>query len=89
MDFCDTRVLDLLYEAAPMKLVFTIERDEETGTFTASWDDPRGGGITTQALTFAELSGAINEAVRCHFIDRVAPKVATLHFQRDPELQLA
>lgn len=73
-----------------MKLVFTIERDEETGAFTASWDDPRGGGITTQALTFAELSGAINEAVKCHFIDRAtAPKVATLHFQHDPELQLA
>jgi hypothetical protein len=71
-----------------MKLVFTVERDEETGAFTASWDDPRGGGITTQALTFAELSGAINEAVRCHFVDRAAPRVATLHFTRDPELQL-
>jgi predicted RNase H-like HicB family nuclease len=71
-----------------MKLVFTVERDEETGAFTASWDDPRGGGITTQAVTFAELSDAINEAVRCHFGDRVAPRVATLHFTRDPELQL-
>jgi predicted RNase H-like HicB family nuclease len=72
-----------------MKLVFIIERDEETGAFTASWDDPRGGGITTQAYTFGELSDAINEAVRCHFTDRRAPKVATLHFQHDPELQLA
>lgn len=72
-----------------MKLVFTIERDEETGAFTASWDDPRGGGITTQALTFPELSSAINEAVKCHFVDRVAPKIATLHFQHDPELVLA
>ena len=50
---------------------------------------PRGGGITTQTLTFPELSGAINEAVKCHFIDRTAPKVATLHFEHDPELQLA
>ena len=72
-----------------MKLVFTIERDEETGAFTASWDDPDGGGITTQASSFAELSGAINDAVKCHFIDRVAPKIATLHFEHDPELQLA
>ena len=72
-----------------MKLVFAIERDEETGAFTASWDDPDGGGITTQAFTFAELSGAINEAVKCHFINRIAPKVATLHFEHDPELQLA
>ena len=48
----------------------------------------RDGGITTQAHSFAELSDAINEAVRCHFGDRAAPRVATLHFTRDPELQL-
>ena len=72
-----------------MKLVFIIERDEETGAFTASWDDPRGGGITTQAATLGELSDAISEAVRCHFSGRPAPKVAALHFRRDPELQLA
>jgi predicted RNase H-like HicB family nuclease len=71
-----------------MKLVFTVERDEKTGAFTASWDDPRGGGITTHASTFAELSDAISEAVKCHFGDRRAPRVATLHFTRDPELQL-
>jgi hypothetical protein len=53
-----------------MKLVFTIERDEETGAFTASWDDPEGGGITTQALGFTDLSGAITEAVQCHFTER-------------------
>lgn len=72
-----------------MKLVFTVEKDDETGGFTASWDDPRGGGITTQASSLAELSDAISEAVKCHFGDRRAPKVATLHFARDPELQLA
>jgi predicted RNase H-like HicB family nuclease len=72
-----------------MKLEFTVERDDETGVFVASWDDPRGGGITTQARNLAELSDAIMEAVQCHFSDRTAPKVATLHFQKDPELQLA
>jgi len=72
-----------------MKVVFRIERDEETGGYIASWDDPAGGGITTQAETLAELSGAISEAVRCHFSDRPLPKVATLHFEHDPELQLA
>ncbi len=72
-----------------MKVVFRVERDEETGAYTASWDDPAGGGITTQAETLAELSGAISEAVRCHFADRPSPKVATLHFEHDPELQLA
>ena len=72
-----------------MKVVFTIERDDETGAYTASWDDPAGGGITTQAETFAELSDAVSEAIRCHFAGRRLPRVATLHFEHDPELQLA
>jgi hypothetical protein len=71
-----------------MKVVFIVERDDETGGFTASWDDPQGGGITTQARSFAEPSNAISEAVKCHFADRTAPRVATIHFTRDPELQL-
>ena len=51
-----------------MKLLeFTIEPDDKSGGFTASWDDPKGGGITTQAYSLAELPDAINEAVRCHF----------------------
>jgi len=37
----------------------------------------------------AELSGAISEAVKCHSVDRPASKVVGLHFQYDPELQLA
>jgi predicted RNase H-like HicB family nuclease len=54
-----------------MKLLeFTVERDDKTGAFTASWDDPKGSGITTQADSLAELSDAINEAVRCHFLNR-------------------
>ena len=70
-------------------LEFTIERDEETGAFTASWDDPKGGGITTQAASLGELQEAIYEAVRCHFLDRKIPRQAALHFQHDPILQLA
>ena len=72
-----------------MKVVFTVERDEETGAYTVSWDDPAGGGISTQAETLAELSSAITEAVKCHFVDRPLPRVTALHFERDPELQLA
>ena len=72
-----------------MMLQFTIEQDEENGAFTASWDDPTGGGITTQADTLEELFPAIHEAVRCHFLDRPAPKKATLHFAHNVELQLA
>jgi len=72
-----------------MKVIFTIERNQETGAYTASRDDPAGGGITTHAETFAELSNAVSEAVKCHFAGRPLPRVATLHFEHDPELQLA
>ena len=89
MDIFPIAMLRFLGKRDRMKVVFRIERDEETGGYIASWDDPAGGGITTQAETLAELSGAISEAVRCHFSDRPLPKVATLHFEHDPELQLA
>ena len=72
-----------------MDLAFHIERDEETGVFVASWDDPDGGGITTQAETLAQLAEAIKESVRCHFAGRLAPREVTLHFERDPVLQMA
>jgi predicted RNase H-like HicB family nuclease len=73
-----------------MKLLeFTIERDDKSGAFTASWDDPKGGGITTQADSLAELPDAINEAVRCHFLNRKSPRQVALHFEHDPILQLA
>ena len=73
-----------------MKLLrFTIERDEKSGAFTAWWDDPEGGGITTQADSLAELPGAIDEAVRCHFGTKRSPRQVALHFEHDPILQLA
>ena len=50
-----------------MKLAFLIEQDDEAGVFVASWDDPAGGGITTQARTIPELYEAIMDAVKCHF----------------------
>ena len=68
---------------------FTIERDEEAGVFVASWDDPEGGGITTQAKDLKELASAITEAVRCHFAGRAAPREVALHFAHNPVLQLA
>jgi len=89
VDIFPIAMLRFLGKRDRMKVVFRIERDEETGGYIASWDDPAGDGITTQAETLAELSGAISEAVRCHFADRPLPKVATLHFEHDPELQLA
>ena len=73
-----------------MKLLqFTIERDDESGALTASWDDPDGGGITTQARSLAELPQAIHEAIRCHFHEGESPQRVVLHFEHDPILQLA
>jgi hypothetical protein len=70
-------------------LGFKIERDIEASVLVASWDDPDGGGITTQADNLAELAEAIKESVRCHFAGRSAPREVTLHFESDPVLQLA
>jgi hypothetical protein len=70
-------------------LAFKVERDPETDVLIASWDDPEGGGITTQADNLAELAEAIKESVRCHFSGRSAPREVTLHFENDPVLQLA
>jgi len=69
-------------------LEFAVEQDEETGMFTASWDDPHGGGITTQAASLEELGDAIKEAVFCHFVNRPAPKRARLSFEFHSELEL-
>lgn len=72
-----------------LELIFSVEPDLEGGAFVASWDDPSGGGITTQAATLPELAVALKEAVFCHFGDakRPAPSRACLHFS-DAELQL-
>ena len=71
------------------RLEFKIEQDDGADVFVASWDDPAGGGITTQAKSLAELHAAIQESVRCHFGDRPAPREIALHFENDPVLQLA
>ncbi len=68
---------------------FKIERDLEAGVLVASWDDPEGGGITTQAKNLTELAEAIKESVRCHFAGRSVPREVSLHFESDPVLQLA
>ena len=72
-----------------MKLEFKVELDEATETFVASWDDPAGGGITTQVTSISDLRKSIAEAVKCHFPHLKAPAKATIHFVKDLELQLA
>ncbi len=79
----------LLLRAKRMKLAFTIEQDETTGVFVASWDDPQGGGITTQGESVEELLANMREAVACHFGKKRALPSVALHFATDPILQFA
>jgi hypothetical protein len=69
-------------------LTFNVEYDDEARMFVASWDDPDGGGITTQAEFLRELSDATSEAVQFHFGARhkksSAPRKVALHFKDDP-----
>jgi predicted RNase H-like HicB family nuclease len=66
-----------------MEIVFTVSADE-TGGFVARWDDPLGGGITTQGENLAELQEMVRDAVGGYFADREAPGTVRLHFIEDP-----
>lgn len=68
------------------EITLTVERDEETGWFVASWDAPGGGGIATQARDLCELEANVREAVRCHFGTGQSPRAIRLHFVSDPVL---
>jgi predicted RNase H-like HicB family nuclease len=70
----------------PEEITFVIEKDRESGWFVASWDDPAGGGITTQGKDLAELQANLKEAVQCHFESGNTPKFIRLHFVDDPVL---
>jgi hypothetical protein len=71
------------------EITLKVERDEDSGVLIASWDDPNGGGITTQGGDLTELQNAVREAVRCHFGKRHAPKNIRLHFLSDAVLSCA
>jgi len=69
------------------EITFNVERDEQDGWLTASWDAPRGhGGITTQGKDLRELEQNVREAVRCHFENGKLPGRIRLHFVNDPVL---
>ncbi|MCC7518870.1 MAG: hypothetical protein IT578_06760 [Verrucomicrobiae bacterium] len=70
-------------------VVFTVERDPESGWLCASWDDPRGGGIATQGRDLRDLQDMIRDAVLGYFEDRKPPVAVRLHFISDPELVMA
>lgn len=71
-----------------MQLVFTVTTDE-TGGFVARWDDPLGGGITTQGDNLAELQEMVRDAVSGYFADREMPGSVRLHFVEDPVVAVA
>lgn len=49
------------------EIVFNVERDEDSSVLVASWDDPRGGGITTQGADLRELQEMIRDAAAGYF----------------------
>ena len=55
----------------------------------ARWDDPAGGGITTQGDTLAELQNMISDAVGGYFDEGKAPARVRLHFVHDPVFAVA
>ncbi len=74
------------------EITFTVERDEDSSLFVATWDDPSGhGGITTQGEDLRELQDMVKDAATGYF--RAAgvpvPSRVRLHFVADPELALA
>ena len=72
------------------EIIFTVDRDEESGWLVASWDVPaRGGGITTQGKDLEDLERNLREAVSCHFGKGQAPGRIRLHFVNDPVLATA
>jgi predicted RNase H-like HicB family nuclease len=70
-------------------MLFNIEVCPETGGFVARWDDPAGGGITTQGDTLPELHSMIADAVTGYFEPGKHPKRVRLHFNQDPVVALA
>ena len=69
------------------EITLTVEHDEGSGRYVASWDAPRSkGGITTQSRHLCELQDNVTEAVACYFDEGKAPRAIRLHFVKDPIL---
>ena len=81
----------MCYSRRGKEITFDIDRDEGDEVFVASWDDPRGAGITTQGADLHELQDMIVDAVGGYFkaAGIPSPLRVRLHFTRDPELALA
>ena len=48
------------------EIVFEVNQEIDGG-YVARWDDPQGGGITTQGETLADLRAMVTDAVGGYF----------------------
>jgi hypothetical protein len=64
------------------EIIFLVEEPPEGG-YTAR---ALGHAIFTEADTWEELRGAVQDAVRCHFGDADRPSVVRLHLVRQEVL---
>ncbi len=69
------------------EIILTVVTDKEDGGYVARWDDPAGGGITTQGDSLAELQEMVADAVQAYFAG-TPPKSVRLHFEEDPVLAI-
>jgi hypothetical protein len=67
------------------EILFQVGTCEDSGLLVASWDDPQGGGITTQGRDLRDLQEQTADAVSCHF-GAALPKRIRFHFIADPVL---
>lgn len=70
------------------EIVFEVIQEADGG-YVARWDDPRGGGITTQGDTLADLQAMVTDAVSGYFNPGEVPLRLRLHFAQDPVVSVA
>jgi predicted RNase H-like HicB family nuclease len=56
------------------EIIFDVESCEATGGYVARWNEPDGGGITTQGDSFGELDRMIADAIAGYFEPDQPPK---------------
>ena len=68
------------------EITFQVSRSEDSGWLVAWWDDPNGGGITTQARDLRDLQEQVIDATQCHFEPNELPRQIRLPFVDDAVL---
>ena len=68
-----------------MKEFFFTISPEEGGSFSAYWNDPQGGGISTQGKDLAHLEVMVQEAMECHFDEKELPIEGRIKIKRQKE----